>query len=103
MKKSEFERLKILSKRIDKSQANKSDFEEFEDLLQKAGFSEEKIKSVMIENGFDTYEEYIEGLKNAKTYEEKRIVMSVIKGFLIGLSIIVIMWVINKVIETTED
>ena len=102
LKKTEIERLKILYKKIENLQANKTELEEYEMILNKAGFTKEKIKSVMIENGFNSYEEYIIGIENAKTADQKRIVSSIIMAFFVGLAFVVFAWVIKGVIKTVK-
>ena len=102
LKKSEIERLKILSKKIEDLQFTRADLEEYESILRKAGFTEEKVKSVMIENGFNTYDDYVLAVANAKSVEQKRIVSAIVKPFLIALGLVVFTWVIRGIIKTVR-
>ena len=99
LKQAEVLDLRVISDKIDKLQATKSDFINYEEILEKAGFSEEKIRSVMVDNGFNTYEEYIKGASSASTHEEKMIISATIKAFFVGLAVVVLIWVVKGVIE----
>lgn len=103
LKNSEVERLKELSTKIENLQATKAELEEYGEILHKAGFTEEKIKSVMIENGFNSYAEYIKGIKDAQSIEQQRIIASAIKSFFVGLGIVVLIWIIKGIVKKSND
>lgn len=103
LKNSEVERLKELSTKIENLQATKADLEEYGKILHKAGFTEEKIKSAMVENGFNSYAEYINGIKDSKSIEEQRIIASAIKSFFVGLGIVVLIWIIKGIVKKSND
>jgi hypothetical protein len=103
LKKSEVERLKELSTKIENLQATKAELEEYGYILHKAGFTEEKIKSVMIENGFNTYSEYIDWLKSAKNDDKQKIILSAVKSFFVGLGIVVLIWIIKGIVTKSDE
>jgi hypothetical protein len=103
LKKTEIERLKILYKKIDSLQATQADLSEYEIILKNAGFTQEKIRSVMTENGFNSFDDYINASKNPITEEQKMIISSVVKAFFIGLALVVFAWVIKGVVRTVNE
>ena len=103
LRNSEVERLKELSNKIETLQATKAELEEYAEILHKAGFSEEKIRSVLIENGFSNYTDYLKGIKDAKSIESQRIIASAIKSFLVGLGIVVLIWIIKGIVKKSND
>ena len=87
---TEIEHLKILSDRIEYGSANPTDYVAFENLLIKAGYSQDQIRQKMTENRVFSYEQYSDMRINAQTNEQKRVTEAIIAASLIALCFIVL-------------
>ena len=97
LRESEIERLKSISKKIKNKQATQLDLDQYDTILKRAGFTEEKIKSIMFENGFSSYEDYLTALQ-----DKGNKMLSMLTGALVGLALVVQIWTIKGLVRTVK-
>jgi hypothetical protein len=100
---NEKNRVDELSYKIDNGTANVEEYKEYEKLLIQAGIPEKLIRARMNKYGYNTYEQYYDARKNAKTTQDKNVLEILI---VVGLAVFSI--VIGSLIATgrliiTED
>jgi hypothetical protein len=88
--KSELSQLEDIRQKIREGIATVNDYELYESLLKKAGIEEHEIKETMYKYGYENYKSYVEALKIASTYEQKRILKAIIGASLAALVLYVI-------------
>lgn len=82
-------RIDFLSEKIDNNTAIVNEYEEYEALLIKAGFSREQITAKLRRYGYYNYKDYYDARKDPKTKAERNIVEIVIVAGLVVLSVVI--------------
>jgi hypothetical protein len=99
---SHLERIKVLTEKIETGNADLLEYQEYETLLIEGGFTTDTIREKMRRNGYQEYKDYLDARKNAKSYEEKRIVNSIIAASLVAFGLAILIWVAMGIIKRKD-
>jgi hypothetical protein len=102
--KKEFDEINFLKRKIEAKQATVNDFLEYQRLLLKAGFTEDKIMASFYANGVFSFEQYVrERDDDKKSVERSRVINGRLRGVLVGLGMAVALWAANKLIKIIKE
>ncbi len=86
---SERDIINYLSEKIDSGTAVLEDYTRYEQLLIKAGLTQEQIRAKLTANGFKTFNQYLDTRKSPKNKKEREVVEVIIVAGLVVLSAII--------------
>lgn len=92
-----------LSHKIDNNTAILEEYNHYEQLLLKAGLTQEQIRAKMTANGIRSYNQYLDERKSATTREQKNVVEVIIVAGLVVLSAIIGLLVITGKLIISDD
>ena len=99
---AEITEIQLLSEKIDKDLAELVDYKRYEQLLIKAGFEENRVRSKMHQYGYFSYEEYLNAKAKATTREQRKIFDVFITSSFVVLFAILLYWIASGIVKKNK-